>query len=231
MSDNNTSTPKSYVDQASGAIQSAVGSVFGNASDVVCHFNSTMHHGYQINANSFEERRRGQERQGNSRERGIPRNCEARSHLRFIFWCSHQGRPKQTRRSLEPNCWICKGDSRKLGWLWGMFLPWPYYFSEAIHILTILLATQARWCRTKCRRKGSRSSRATQWLRIWCCQPCFWCRWWCCCRYYRWSFGCPSCSRQAWYRKDSTTWCWARYSEAKLINLTVGTYAERWDVW
>jgi len=34
MSDKNTSTPQSYVDQAAGAVQSAVGTIFGNSSDV-----------------------------------------------------------------------------------------------------------------------------------------------------------------------------------------------------
>ncbi|CAG8973713.1 hypothetical protein HYALB_00006984 [Hymenoscyphus albidus] len=34
MSDKNTSTAQSYIDSATGAIQSAVGSVFGNPSDV-----------------------------------------------------------------------------------------------------------------------------------------------------------------------------------------------------
>jgi len=37
MSDKNTSTLQSYVDSATGAVQSAFGSVMGNSSDQVCH--------------------------------------------------------------------------------------------------------------------------------------------------------------------------------------------------
>jgi uncharacterized protein YjbJ (UPF0337 family) len=36
MSDKNTSTLQSYIDSASGAVQSAIGSLTGNASDQVC---------------------------------------------------------------------------------------------------------------------------------------------------------------------------------------------------
>lgn len=36
MSDKNTSTLQSYVDSASGAVQSAIGSLAGKASDQVC---------------------------------------------------------------------------------------------------------------------------------------------------------------------------------------------------
>jgi hypothetical protein len=48
MSDKNTSTLQSYIDSASGAVQSAIGSLTGDASDQVClHLLSThapLHH-------------------------------------------------------------------------------------------------------------------------------------------------------------------------------------------
>ena len=38
MSANNSSTLKSYVDSATGAVQNAVGNIIGNRSDEVCTF-------------------------------------------------------------------------------------------------------------------------------------------------------------------------------------------------
>jgi len=47
MSDKNTSTLQSYVDSASGAIQSAIGSITGNTADQVRdrYFTPTFSHG------------------------------------------------------------------------------------------------------------------------------------------------------------------------------------------
>jgi hypothetical protein len=66
MSDKNTSTLQSYIDSASGAVQSALGSISGSASDQVFHFNLFSLSHYLRSANNEIERRRGQERQGST---------------------------------------------------------------------------------------------------------------------------------------------------------------------
>ena len=58
MSDKNTSTLQSYIDSASGAAQSALGSLIGSNADKVCsvHFTTVQH-----DTNNLTDRRREQE--------------------------------------------------------------------------------------------------------------------------------------------------------------------------
>lgn len=106
MSDKQTSTLQSYVDSATGAIQSAVGNIMGTTGDQVCCLPTSLLRSPMYAPTNhlppISGRRPTKEEPSSRRERALPRRRLSRPLRRLRLRHQHQ-RPQPHRRFLEPN--------------------------------------------------------------------------------------------------------------------------------
>jgi hypothetical protein len=182
MSDKNTSTLQSYIDSASGAAQSALGSLVGSNADKVCLVHSTT---AQNDTNTLTDRWREQEGRSRHQARRLARRSQHRRLQRLGLWCRRE-RPQPQRRLVEPDFGLRQGDPRQ---------PHRQRVPEAAR------------CSAEPGGQGTRGQGPTLRPRLWHRRPCLWHRRWCCRWRHRQRGRQGKVPGQARSGKDSTAWC------------------------
>jgi hypothetical protein len=118
MSSNNkdqTSTLQSYVDSATGAVQSALGSLTGSTADKV-----RLPYLYYTPLTNLSPGPRREQEGHRSRGKGpLPRNRQSRPLRRLLLRRCRKRQLRSHRRLMEPERRCRKGSYRRLCWLPG----------------------------------------------------------------------------------------------------------------